>query len=169
MNIGTRFKKLVVLDLLLPLPGKKQFRAKVRCDCGVETVVQKGNLQQGTTRSCGCLRVSAVRAANTKHGHSRTRAKGPSPEYSTWGSMLARCYNKKHTAFKNYGGRGITVCSRWRKSFINFLEDMGTRPKKQSIDRINNDGNYTLLNCRWATAKQQRANVRLFNSGATYV
>ena len=159
-NIGTRFKKLVVLELLSPLPGKKQFRAKVRCDCGKEVVVQKGNLQQGITRSCGCLRVSASREANTKHGHNSPGSKGISPEYYTWCSMIARCYNKRHNAFKNYGGRGITICSRWRKSFINFLEDMGNRPEKYSIDRINNNGNYTPTNCQWATAKQQRANTR---------
>lgn len=73
--------------------------------------------------------------------------------------MLARCDNPKNPAYPRYGGRGITVCDRWR-TFEGFLADMGERPAGKSIERINNDGNYEPGNCRWATAKEQNLNTR---------
>ena len=90
------------------------------------------------------------------------------PLFKTWISMRARCYKKWCTSYPNYGGRGITVCERWRNSFPNFLADMGERPPGHSIDRIDNDGNYEPSNCRWATPKQQTNNQRprrLFRGG----
>ncbi len=75
--------------------------------------------------------------------------------------MKDRCYNSKAVSYKHYGGRGITVCNRWRQSFANFLADMGLRPSsKHSLDRIDNDGNYEPSNCRWATRIQQNRNKR---------
>ena len=83
------------------------------------------------------------------------------PEYDAWRQMKARCFNTNHRHYKDYGGRGITVCIRWRHSFPNFLSDMGKRPsKKHSIDRIRNNGNYTPKNCRWAIDKIQNNNTR---------
>ena len=73
--------------------------------------------------------------------------------------MLARCENKNFPKYQSYGAKGVTVCKRWHK-FENFLSDMGPRPARKSIDRINVYGNYTPRNCRWATAKQQAANKR---------
>jgi hypothetical protein len=73
--------------------------------------------------------------------------------------MVARCTNPKHRAYKSYGGRGITVCARWR-SFTNFLADMGEKPEGLSLDRIDYNGNYEPDNCRWATDKQQARNKR---------
>ena len=86
-------------------------------------------------------------------GHSNLRA------YTSWQQMFTRCYNPNATAFSYYGSRGITICDRWR-SFANFFADMGERPLKHSLDRIDNNGHYEPGNCRWATASQQSSNQR---------
>ena len=83
--------------------------------------------------------------------------------------MKARCFNPKGTEYANYGGRGITVCERWKKSFDAFLADMGLRPSGRSIDWIDNDGNYEPGNCRWTTAKEQTVNRRPKRKGNTRV
>ena len=82
-----------------------------------------------------------------------------SPTYNSWRMMIARCYLTTQHNYPNYGGRGISVCDRWR-SFLHFLEDMGERPEGKTLDRINPDGNYEPGNCRWATTKEQAQNKR---------
>lgn len=83
-----------------------------------------------------------------------------SPEYKAWGHMKERCYNSNCVNYKNYGARGITLCDRW-KDFINFYQDMGTKPSnKHSLERIDNNGNYEPNNCKWATRGQQLRNKR---------
>ena len=114
-------------------------------------------LRDRRSRSCGCLHRETCIARSTKHGHATN---GISPTYHTWASMLARCDNPKNSRQPDWGGRGITVCDRWR-NFRNFLADMGKEPLRRSIDRIDNDGNYEPGNCRWATTKQQRQNRRV--------
>lgn len=88
------------------------------------------------------------------HGMSR------SSEYQTWRRMKCRCYVEGYTQYRDYGGRGIKVCAQWRDSFRNFYEDMGERPDGMSLDRVDNDGDYTPENCRWATKQQQFLNRR---------
>ena len=77
-----------------------------------------------------------------------------------WNGMKLRCHSPTAYAYQDYGGRGITVCERWRNDFEAFLSDMGKRPEGLTLDRINNDGDYTPDNCRWATWKQQHWNKR---------
>jgi len=124
-------------------------RTKFRCQCGKIVIATNTGVKSGTTRSCGCLYI--------KHGHNLSTRK--SGTYNSWANMIQRCTTPNKTGFKNYGGRGITVCERWR-TFANFLEDMGERPAGCTIERINNDGNYEPGNCKWETRKKQARNKR---------
>jgi hypothetical protein len=81
------------------------------------------------------------------------------PTYRSWAHMVQRCTNSNYDRYPFYGGRGITVCDRWR-TFANFLADMGERPEGFTLDRVDNEGNYTPENCRWATSSQQQRNRR---------
>jgi len=91
---------------------------------------------------------------NITHGMSST------PEYKTWCDMKTRCLKEKNKDYKNYGGRGIKVCDKWKNSFENFYKDMGDRPDCKSLDRIDVNGNYCKKNCRWANWEQQQNNKR---------
>lgn len=135
-------------------PGNRgQKRLVCRCECGTIKTFYQYNLRNGTTRSCGCLRSETVRARETIHGRSHT------PAYEVFKLMHRRCGDPKAVGYHNYGGRGITVCERW-KTFENFHADMGDPPPKLTLDRINNDGNYEPGNCQWATRSEQRRNQR---------
>lgn len=143
-----------------PVRYRRNVRWVCRCDCGVEVIVTQGSLQNGHTKSCGCLRLERAEAINTIHGANREGAR--SPEYQAWANMKQRCENRKHPNYKQYGGRGITVCIKWSKDFSAFLADVGNRPSPQhSLDRFpNNDGDYAPGNVRWATTRQQHDNQR---------
>jgi hypothetical protein len=126
----------------------------------------------GKTESCGCVALrrraeaAAQRIADRQRLVTERRAARAqqgtlhrTPTYATWTEMIKRCTLDTHPDYKNYGGRGITMCDRWRV-FENFLADMGERPHGTTIDRRNNDGNYEPSNCRWATATEQNRNSR---------
>ncbi|MDN5920783.1 MAG: hypothetical protein L0I76_37730 [Pseudonocardia sp.] len=109
-----------------------------------------GNLTKSHTTSCGCAFHDAV----TSHGQTRSRT------YLAWQNMIARCYRETATGYRNYGGRGIAVCDRWRSSFETFLADMGECPPDLTLDRIDVDGNYEPGNCRWTDWATQARNKR---------
>jgi len=125
-----------------------------RCDCGRQVAVRSQSLRKGETTSCGCVRAEKMRAKKTAHGLYR------SPTYNSWRAMLARCADSKHRQFKDYGGRGITVCAAWQGSFEAFLSSMGERPPDTSLDRIDSNGHYEPGNCRWASRTEQNRNKR---------
>lgn len=129
------------------------------CDCGNIKEVSIGHLRYGDTRSCGCWEMENRKKSKKKHGETAAKKK-ISVEYYAWRSMKDRCTNPKYEYYSNYGGRGISVCERWDKSFANFLDDMGRRPiEKESLDRYPDvNGNYEPGNCRWATSKEQAGN-----------
>ncbi len=159
---GERFGRLVIVG-----EGKKQLKAGpsfaylCRCDCGTELLILPGNLKAGNQRSCGCWARDPNRKRNWVHGH-KTGGKA-TKVYKAWESMNRRCSSPSDPGYKNYGGRGITVCARWSESFENFLSDMGQPPTTSrywSIGRIDNWAPYCPKNCRWEYPKQQSRNRR---------
>ena len=144
-----------------------QRKVLVRCSCeaATEKAVRLSSLRNGQTTSCGCLQKAATRAANTSHGlrqHSTYRA---------WRAMLTRCTNPNHESYLNYGGRGITVCDRWKK-FENFYADMQpTYEEGLTLDRKDSSQGYNPENCKWATwteqARNRRSNINVTFSGKT--
>lgn len=154
---GQRFGRLVVIRRDNPGPRGQSYWLCV-CDCGVEKVIAQANILNGHIRSCGCLSRETTIKRQTTHG---LAGRVDAPEYQIWQAMKNRCYNGKMQSYKDYGGRGIEVCERWRESFTAFIEDMGRRPSAEhSIERRNNDGNYEPSNCFWATRLEQGRNKR---------
>ena len=123
------------------------------CDCGTEKEIAFSSLRRGATQSCGCYRKEKG-PGNKRHGLADTKI------HMIWTSMRQRCFNPNNPAFKNYGGRGITIDPRWN-SFEAFFEDMGEPPEGMSLDRIDNNKGYSPDNCKWATRVQQGRNTRM--------
>lgn len=150
--VGKRYGRLMIIEL-----GNQQngYQDRSLCECGTVKTVRRSDLQSGRTSSCGCLRkenATRTGASTRKHGHSRN------PLYHLWHTMIARCHNPNHAAYRYYGARGVQVCDRWRESFEAFAEDMGARPAGLELDRINPMGHYEPGNVRWMNRRMQKMN-----------
>ncbi|MEY9980363.1 hypothetical protein [Lysinibacillus sp. RC79] len=148
------FGRLTVLKLhevVTYKNNKKVARWLCKCSCGKETIVFRSNLINGHSTSCGCYQKEIVSTHNlTNHRL-----------YSIWLDIKKRCFDKNRKSYKDYGGRGITICDEW-KEFINFYNWSINNGYSNSltIDRIDNDRDYELSNCRWTTRFVQNNNTR---------
>lgn len=155
--IGMRFGRLTVIQEAEKPSATRNAYWICQCDCGnVTKPIFDSSLRLGRTKSCGCLHKEGLIKRNTTHGKYHTKLHG------VWNCMKQRCGNPNNHKFKDYGGRGITVCDQWANSFEDFYKWAIENGYSEglSIDRINVDGNYEPSNCRWATAKEQRHNRR---------
>lgn len=147
---GQKFTHLTPIEYVI---GSKW---RCRCDCGNEVIVATCHLTTGHTKSCGCLKHKAYHV---------THGLGKPDTYSHWYNIKTRCFNKNHPRYKDWGGRGITMCDEWRNDFKAFHEYVTNLPNYNvdgfdSIDRIDNNGNYEPGNIRWATILMQNRNRR---------
>lgn len=146
-NAGDKYGLLTILEEAPRNPVTDKRNVLCLCDCGNKVTVATNNLASGNTKSCGCSRGT--------HRMSSTRT------YSIWEGMLRRCKPENKGSFPHHAGKGIQVCDGWKNSFELFYSDMGEAPEGMSLDRIDNNGDYTAENCRWATASVQGYNKGL--------
>jgi len=151
--VGLQFGRLTVIS---QTPNDRPYRVSLwncQCVCGNSRVVQRSALVCGVQVSCGCFMRMRVKETHTTHGLHRHSA------YGTWKAMIDRCYNPDSKDFKDYGGRGIQVCDEWR-DLAGFVAGMGPKEKGQSIDRLDENGDYEPGNCRWTDALGQGEHKR---------
>lgn len=139
--IGCRFGNLVVIEKIVDKRFTRRLRWLCKCDCGKEVTHIAFRLKTGRAKSCGCSRMNV----HTSHGMSKTKL------YRKWAGMKKRCENKNFGQYKNYGGRGITVCEEWSNSFESFMEWSinNCYSDNLELDRIDNNGGYNPKNCRY--------------------
>ena len=160
---GQRFGSLVALERMPVLQGSRS-KWLCQCDCGNKTVVSISNLRNGHTKSCGCAVASASAAAHYKHG-GKSKSH-PDRLYAVWRAMKQRCQRPSARGYKDYGGRGISVCPEWQ-SYARFktwaysagYNELAARGQC-TIDRIDVNGNYEPANCRWVNMHVQSLNKR---------
>ena len=168
VKTGERYNRLVIIKevepYISPNGSKKNRKFLCKCDCGNEVNVILDCLRRGDTGSCGCLNKERIRLAHKKHGLSKHQL------YKAWVDMMHRCYNKKLPHYKNYGGRGIKVCQEWHdpSNYISFCESQKNYNKyNHTLDRIDNNGDYTPINCMYRSRHHQSANQRMPNANTS--
>ena len=158
IEVGQKYGRLTVIsfDGIYSTNRKYVYYKKwlCRCECGNICSVLDSCLKNGHTRSCGCYSRDLTIARSTTHGKNKTRT------HRIWNAMKERCSKESQYGYKNYGGRGIKICSRWLNSFENFFTDMGECPDGYSLERIDVNGDYCPENCKWIPMRDQSLNTR---------